>query len=160
MKDKDEFSPLEFHAEPVPHYHGDIVRQLFISTAALLLIGAPFYADSLRTELPFEIAGAILLVALAALANPHNRTIFMAGAVAAGVGLVIFETWALFSYHESTWMQFILREVVALAFLAGFYFSMKTVRAFVMHKVGKRDEAGEFDEREFDAVREDTTSMG
>ena len=99
-------------------------------------------------------------VALAALANPHNRTIFMAGAVAAGVGLVIFETWALFSYHESTWMQFILREVVALAFLAGFYFSMKTVRAFVMHKVGKRDEAGEFDEREFDAVREDTTSMG
>lgn len=134
------------HEEHIPHYHGDAVRQLFISAAALMLIGAPFYADSLRTELPFEIVGALILVALAALANPHKKLALVADAIAAGVGLVIYETWALYTYHDSTWMQFILREVIAIIFLAAFYFSMKTVRAFVLHQVGRHDEAGEFEE--------------
>ena len=130
----------------VAHYYGDAVRQLFVSAAALMLIGAPFYADSMRSELPFEIVGALVLVALAALVNPHNKSVFMVGAVASGVGLVIYETWALYTYFESTWLQFILREIIAIVFLAGFYFSMKTVRAFVLHTVGKHDEVGEFDE--------------
>ena len=125
------------YVEHVSHYYGDTVRQLFIGGAALMLVAAPFYAEALRTEFPFEIAGALVLVALAALANPHQRIIFMAGAVAAGVGAVIYQTWALFTYSESTWMQFVLREAIAVIFLVAFYFNMKTVRAFVLHTVGK-----------------------
>ena len=132
--------------DTIPHYHGDVVRQIFIVGAALLLIGAPFYSSSLWLELPFEIIGALVLIALAALANPHQKTVFMLGAAASGAGLVIFQTWALAAFQESTWFQFALREVLAVLFLAGFYFCMKTVRAFLMHKIGKHDEAGEFDE--------------
>ena len=33
-------------------------------------------------------------------------------------------------------------------FLVAFYFSTKTVRAFVMHQVGKEDEPGEFENLE------------
>lgn len=135
--------PLVDH---IPHYYGDAVRQLFVVAAVLMLVGAPFYADSLRVELPFEIVGAVILVALAALANPYKKFVFFVGAIAAGVGLVIYEIWALYTYFESTWLQFILREAIAIIFLVAFYFNMKTVRAFVLHRIGKHDEAGEFDE--------------
>jgi len=130
----------------VPHYYGDIVRQLLISAAALVLLGAPFYAEDLRAELPFEIMGAIVFVALGALLNPHSKLAIFANVIAAGVGSVVYETWALYQYEDSTWTQFILREVIAIILLVAFYFSMKTARAFLLHKVGKRDEAGEFDE--------------
>lgn len=136
-------SPYEVH---ILHYYGDQVRQLFVAAAALILIAAPFYSDSLRVELPFEIVGALILVALAAFANPHNRTVFIASAVAAGIGVVIYEMWAIYGFEDSTWVQFTLREVIAVILLVAFYFNMKTVRAFVLHQVGKHDEAGEFDE--------------
>jgi hypothetical protein len=130
----------------VAHYYGDHVRTVFIVVAGLMLVTAPFYGNSLRVELPFEILGALVLVAIGALANPHNKWVFMAGAVAAGVGLVIYEMWALYGYQEGTIVQFVLRELIALLFLAGFYFNMKTVRAFLLHKVGRREGIGEFEE--------------
>ncbi len=130
----------------VAHYYGDQIRQLFIGIAGVMLAGAPFYADELRMEFPFEVVGALILVALAALANPHKRFIFIASAVAAGIGTAIYEVWALYSYEDSTWLQFALRQAIASMFLIAFYFSMKTVRAFMLHKVGKHDTAGEFDE--------------
>jgi len=140
-----DYLPYGF-SDHLPHYHGDAVRQLLASAAILMLVGAPFYASFLGVELPFLITGALALVAVAALVNPHKKSIFLVAAVASGVGLVVFETWALYGYYDSNWAQFILREVIAVVFLAGFYFSMKTVRAFVLHKVGKHDEAGEFEE--------------
>src|SRR3989344_7448789 len=79
----------------VPHYYGDIVRELFVAVAALIVVGAPFYADTLSTELPYEIAAALILAGLAALVNPHNKPFLIANAVAAGVGLLIYENWAL-----------------------------------------------------------------
>lgn len=142
----------DYHPPPFPyeshisHYYGDQVRVLFVVAAGLMLIGAPWYANSLRTELPFEITGALILVALAALINPHKKSLILATAVAAGVGAVVYETWALYEYFDSTWTEFILRQTIASVFLFSFYFSMKTVRAFALHQVGKHDEAGEFDE--------------
>lgn len=129
----------------VAHYYGDHVRTLFIVTAALLLVTAPFYANSLRVELPFEILFAMVLVAIGALANPHGKWIFMAGAVVAGIGLVIYEMWALYQYNDSTLIQFVLRELIAMLFLVAFYFNMKTVRAFLLGKVGTHGHVGEFD---------------
>lgn len=133
------------YTELVPHYYGDIVRQLFIAAAAAILIGAPFYADALFFELPFEIVGALLLIALAGLTNPHKKSISLGDAVAAGVGLVIYEMWAVAAYNDGTWLPFALRQLIAIIFLAAFYFSMKTVRAFVLHQIGKHDEVGEFE---------------
>src|SRR3989344_7371248 len=147
-----DYLPYGF-SDHLPHYHGDAVRQLLASAAILMLVGAPFYASFLGVELPFLITGALALVAVAALVNPHKKSIFLVAAVASGVGLVIFETWALYGYYDSNWVQFILREVIAVVFLSGFYFSMKTVRAFILHKIGKHDEAGEFEEKQVPQMR-------
>lgn len=136
----------QFHDHAIPHYYGDVVRQVFIAAIVLMVVGAPFYVDVLEDKLPFLIVGALTLAGIAALVNPHKKWVFIAAAAAAGVGFVIYETWALNQYATSSWIEFILREVVAVTFLTGFYFAMKTVRAFVLHKVGKHDEAGEFEE--------------
>src|SRR3989344_3610993 len=130
----------------VPHYYGDIVRQLFIAGALLILIGAPFYADTLSVELPYEMVAALVLAALAALVNPHSKPLLLANAVAAGVCLLVYEHWALTQYDTSTWTQFILRELIALIFLIAFYFSLKTVRAFILRQIGKYAKVAKFGE--------------
>lgn len=145
--------------EGVPHYYGDVVRQTFIVAAAIMLIGAPFYTDSLRVQLPFIIAGALALVAIAALVNPHKQSTFMAGAVVSGVGLVIYEVWALYGYPDSNPIQFILREVLAILFMIGFYFSMKTIRAFMLHSIGRHAEPGEFEDEPLPAASTSSTDQ-
>lgn len=129
----------------VPHYYGDVVRQLFVAGAVVMLVGAPFYTEALRVQFPFILCGAIVFVALAALTNPHNKTVVIADAIAAGVAVFVYETWALFQYAESSWIEFILREVIALNFITAFYFSMKTLRAMLLGQIGKRETVGEFD---------------
>src|SRR3989344_6031518 len=143
-----------------PHYYGDIVRQLFIAGAILIVVGAPFYADSLSAELLYEILAALILAGLAALVNPHNKPLLLANAIAAGVGLVVYAFWGLSEYSTSTWVQFILRELIAIIFLVAFYFSMKTVRAFILHQIGKRETVAEFDENAALAEDEPASSSG
>jgi len=129
----------------VPHYYGDIVRQCFVVGAVLMLVGAPFYANNMRLELPFVILGALALIALAALTNPHKKSIVVADAVLGGLIVLVYQTWALFDYQSSTWVEFALREAIALVFITAFYFSIKTLRAMMLHQIGKREEVGEFD---------------
>jgi len=136
-----ETEPWLYRLPKVSHYYGDFVRQAFVAAAALMLLAAPFYADDLHSELPFEIIGAVFLVAAAAMTNPWNRTVILADAIIAGVGLVIFELWALGEYDAITTTQFILRQAIAVLFMIAFYFSMKTVRAMTLHQVGKSDTA-------------------
>ena len=126
----------------VPHYYGDTIRQLFIANAGLILIGAPFYADSLSAELPFRDFGGTHPCGACGARESAQKSFLFANAVAAGVGLLFYETWALSNYETSTWMQFIWRELIAIIFLVAFYFSVKTVRAFILHQIGKSQQVG------------------
>jgi len=130
----------------VPHYHGDIVRQLFVTGAIAMLLSAPFYTENLRAELPFIIFGALAAIAAAALTSPHKRTFVTVDVVAAALIAIIYESWALFDYESSTWPEFALRQLIAIVFMVAFYFSMKTLRAMFLGKVGKSEEVGEFDD--------------
>ena len=132
----------------VPHYYGDVVRQLMLGSAALMLFAAPFYADSLHAELPFEVFGTLILVSLAAFTNPWNKHVITAAAIANGVGMTIYQTWALYGYGVTGPVVFALREMLAILFMFAFYFSIKTLRAMILHQVGKRDSISDFDEDE------------
>ena len=59
------------------HYYGDVVRVIILTIVALLLLSAPFYADDLKAELPFEVAGAVVLAGLAALTNPRSGAVII-----------------------------------------------------------------------------------
>ncbi len=122
----------------VPHYYGDYVRQIFMLCAAIMLVVAPFLAGNSSALLPFEIGGAIIIAILGALTNPRNQISMLANAVAAGVGIVIYELLALSLYADGHMISFLVREMLAIAFLFALYFSLKTFRNMVFHMIGKR----------------------
>src|SRR3989344_5705708 len=129
----------------IPHYYGDVSRQLLLGAAALMLIASPLYGNNLRIEFPFEVIGALFAVGLAALTNPRDRWASTGDAVLSGAGMVIYATWGIFEYNSINPIAFVLRLVIALIFLFAFYFSMKTVRSFVLGQIGKRETVDEFD---------------
>jgi len=128
----------------VPHYYGDLVRDFLLGAAVLMLLAAPFYADNLRAEFPFEVIAAIIFVGLAAMTNPWKKSIIVADAVAAGIVTVVYQIWALNGYSTASNTAFVFREAVSIISIFAFYFSVKTVRAMVLHQIGKRAVPGEF----------------
>lgn len=140
------YVPTREAGQSVPHYYGDFVRQLMLGGAALMLLGAPFYADSIRHELPFEVFGVLVLVSLAAILNPWKKSVLTTTAIVTGVGMVVYQTWALYGYDHSSATAFVLREALAIIFMFAFYFSVKTVRAMILRQIGKRETVDEFKE--------------
>ena len=136
---KDVNVPWLYRWAPINHYYGDTVRQLLLGAAAIMLVAAPFYTDNLTTEMPFIVLGALALVAVSALTNPWKSGVMSADAVASGVGLVIFELWAIGGYGDDQLHKFVLREALAIIFLFAFYYSTKTLRSMIMKEVGRRD---------------------
>lgn len=115
--------------------------------AALMLVASPLYGNNLRLELPFEVVGTLVIVGLAALTSPKSWIVLLGDAVASGIGAAVFGTWAIFEYDNINPVAFMLRSVIAIIFLFAFYFSMKTLRAFTLHQIGKRETIDEFEEQ-------------
>ena len=131
--------PWIYQWAPISHYYGDTVRQLLVAAAVLMLIAAPFYTDDLHVEMPFIIVACLVLVGVSALTSPIKQNIMSADAVVSGVGLVIFEYWAIHGYTSESAIQFIIRQVLALVFLFAFYYSTKTLRSMILKQVGRKD---------------------
>ena len=131
--------PWLYRLPKLSHYYGDNVRQLLLAAGAVMLFAAPFYADDLQVQLPFILFGVVVLICVAALTTPRKESVMRADTVAAGVGLVIFEWWALVSYNETSLLAFALREVIAALFFFSLYYSAKTLRAMQLHQIGARD---------------------
>ena len=124
---------------PRVHHHDVIaVRQLMLGAAVLMLLAAPFYGDSLLVELPFVLIGVVVLVSLSAITRATEKSILTADAIAAGVGMCIYQTWALIGYDQSVSISFILREAMVVLFLFIFYFSVMASRSMIVnHKERK-----------------------
>ncbi len=140
------WGPVSGGPRSIPHYYGDYVRQLLLGAAALMMIFSPLYSDVLRQQFPFIIIGAVLAVSFAALMNPRDKWVVIGSAVVSGGGLVIYAMWGMFGYENISPVAFMLRLAVAVIFLFAFYFSMKTLRAFMMRQIGKRETIDEFEE--------------
>ena len=121
----------------VKHYYGDAARGLMLGASALLLVASPLYGNNLRAEFPFEVLGALIIVALAALTSPRDRWASVADSVVTGVGVAVYATWGIYEYDVINPIAFMLRLAIAVIFLFAFYFSLKTVRAFAMRQIGK-----------------------
>ena len=128
----------------LPHYYGDYVRKLFVAAAALVLILAPFFGGFLPLTLPFEILGAVLLVTFGALTNPKKQWVVLGDVIIAGLFIVGYEGVALYAYLQNDVLMFFTREALVVIFVFAFYFSIKTLRAMMLHQIGKREPPGEF----------------
>lgn len=138
----------------IPHYYGNAARQLMLGAAALMLVASPLYGDNLRVEFPFEVLGALAAVGFGAFTTPRVEWVSIWDAIVSGVGAAVYAAWAIFEYDLINPVAFVLRISIAVVFLFAFYFSMKTVRAFVMHQIGKRDTLDEFESDEEKALED------
>lgn len=127
----------------IPHYYGDYVRQIFMGCAAIMLVFSPFVSSDFPMALPFEIGGAIVIAILGALTNPKRQISMIANAIAAGIGVVVYELLALNAFYAGQMIAFIEREAIAIAFLFALYFSLKTFRNMVFHMLGKQNTVGD-----------------
>ncbi len=130
--------------ERIPHYYGDTVRVLFIVVLVGILAGAPLYTTALTAQLPFVVIGALVLITLAGLTNPQGHVVMIVNAVVSAFGILLFETWALLEYQNGTLLEFVVREAIAFIFMFAFYFSLKTVRAMYLGKLGKEPDLSDF----------------
>lgn len=129
----------------VPHYHGDPVRQLFVFIAVLSAVVLPLWGNLLPFGTMFQIVGALILVLLAGLTNPHGTIVAIVDVVFAAAGAFLFEAAAIYFYDVDPMKLFLVREIVAILFLFALYFSVKTLRAMLLGQVGHIAPQGEFE---------------
>lgn len=130
----------------IPHYYGDVVRRIFIAVSALLLVSSPFVSRDVPVVLGIGVAFALILALLAAITNPQKQWSMMANAVAALFGVLLAEVFALAAFSADAYVTFVIAEGFVIAFLFALYFSVKTVRAMIMDRLGKKPQFGEFHE--------------
>lgn len=119
------------HHHGVPHYYGDQVRILFVTSAALLLI-----AQSTGAELPMSTTGAVisavLLVIAAGITNPIGyHGIHWLNACIATLGTLLFGISAVSHYRSGISIfdpSFVYTEIIALLSLIALYLTTRTIR--------------------------------
>jgi len=134
-----------FRIHDIEHYYGDYVRALFLGAAVLSAVAIPLFGDLLPFGTFVQVGSALLLVLLAGLTNPHSRVLMVYDVVVSGLGVFLLESAAISFYAADTAQLFAAREVAALALLFAFYFSIKTLRAMMLGKVGKMEKPWEFE---------------
>ncbi len=120
------------HTPVVAHYHGDIVRLLFIANAVLMLV-MQFTGD----RMPMTPAGLLVfvttLVIAAGITNPASRFIHWVNLLISFTGLVIFgsvsierlDSVASFFTHDG------IAGVITIVFLISMYLTTRTIRGVV-----------------------------
>src|SRR3989344_2428276 len=134
-----------FRIHDIEHYYGDYVRALFLGAAVLSAVAIPLFGDLLPFGTFAQVGSALLLVLLAGLTNPHSRMLMIYDVVVSGIGVFLLESAAILLYTADTPELFAAREAAALALLFAFYFSVKTLRAMSLGKVGKMEKPWEFE---------------
>ncbi|KND47329.1 MAG: hypothetical protein AB199_02790 [Parcubacteria bacterium C7867-004] len=127
-------------AQPT-HYHGDLVRGLFVAAAVLV-----FLTQFIGARLPYSSGGLILiilvLVIAAGITNPVQRWIHWANAAISVIGVLMFGGLALarFDSNPAFLSQNVIVPIIAVIFIGTLYFSTATVRGFLVPHVDPNDE--------------------
>jgi hypothetical protein len=120
------------HAAEVAHYHGDGLRILFITIAALMLVLQFTGNDLPMTNV--SLIGFVAVLAIAAgITNPVQRSIHWFNMVLSLIGLAIFGSVAIERLHSLS--SFFTRDgllgLIAFLFLIGLYLATRTLRGVV-----------------------------
>lgn len=134
--------PDSFLFGTIPHYHGDLVRQLMLGAAALIILAIPMISKLSLLQTPLELIAAITLIVCASVTTPRRIAPFFVDAIVCAIGLVIYEPLAIAAYQGGDLVLFVVYEALALIFVFALYFSVKSIRGMTMRKemvMQKRD---------------------
>lgn len=118
---------------PLQHYHGDIVRKLFLSGGMVMLVTLPFVQNRLPISLTISILAIMIIDILAGITNPKWVWVVFADA---GISLITFlwftyYTVAIYLQHSIFDILFWTDGVLSVIFFFALYFSTKTARAIL-----------------------------
>jgi len=109
------------------HYHGNVVRSLFVTNSVVLLIAFPIFKTEAIIPVFFGTILVITLILLAALTTSKYGWIHTANMVVALLCVGIFEILAFATDFSTDPLVFLIRQGIALSFLLALYFSARTV---------------------------------
>ncbi len=118
--------------QEVAHYHGDLVRMLFVAAAFLMLV-MQFTGNPIFTTPAALIIFVSVLVIAAGITSPVQRTIHWINLFLSFVGLAIFGSLATQRLHSlgDFFTHNGITGIIALVFLMALYFSTRTVRGYM-----------------------------
>jgi hypothetical protein len=128
------FGEIFMAQSTTPHYYGDTIRKLFFAAAFVMLFFMPFF----NTYIPLSIRqGLLVILALSlfsGLTNPKLMWIAVMDMIISAVSVFIFGYYAVDAYLQYTAkdLYFWVNHILAVLFLVSLYFSIKTVRGFLL----------------------------
>jgi hypothetical protein len=122
----------------IPHYHGDVVRALFVVAAVLIVVGAAMSA-ALPVPALGAIAFAVVLILAAGITNPATGWIHWANAALALVSSLIFGYAAVATYRTGGALadptSFAFTLALALVSLMALYLATRTIRGMLLREL-------------------------
>lgn len=113
----------------VPHYYGDIVRRLFLLSAAIMLFVLPFFLNEIPVPAYISIISILCITLFAASTNPKQLWTEVVDVLVSLCGVFIFAQEAIHAYEfQYSTFYFLLNECMSIIFLYALYFSTKTLR--------------------------------
>ena len=119
------------HAVGVLHYYGDTVRKFFLAAGLVMLLAALRDQEFLSLYLFVGVVAVLALTVLAGLTSPQTRKVMVTDGAVSGFMFLLFEYLAVSAYvgtQNFLGELFLLRQLLAVIFLAALYFSTKTLR--------------------------------
>lgn len=118
----------------IPHYHGDVVRVVFVLSAALM-----FLAEMIGGSLPFSTAATvfiiIILVISAGITNPAQLWIHWVNLFISLTGLMLFGSTTLTRFRtEAPLNESLIVGILSVMFLVALYLSTRTVRGLLVRE--------------------------
>lgn len=111
------------------HYHGEVVRRLFMAGGAALLVSIPLVRDVLPLNTSVLLILILLLAILAGITNPKYKWIIFSDVIVAALALIIFEYYAISGIaHDGSRLVIVVRQLLAINFFFALYFAAKTLR--------------------------------
>jgi hypothetical protein len=121
----------------IPHYHGHIVRRLFVLAGLIMLLGLPFFAPIIAGGVFVAVSGILVVGLYAGLTTPKHKWIMWGDVVLSTIGSFAFEVIAIDLYHTNGTIDayFLFNQSLALVFFLALYFGVKTFRAMLLKEV-------------------------
>lgn len=124
---------VPFARRHIPHYYGDVERELLLFAGAVMLVGLFFFHQLLPSPMYLSLMAIMVLVVIAGAVSPRQKWLAVVNAAVAFIGGIIFSYEAFTTraaaqagYYPEVlpWMNLTL----AIVFIFTLYFSVKTLR--------------------------------
>lgn len=123
---------MHIKKQEVPHYHGHIVRRLFLAAGLVTLVAVALNNDFLLFSPSITFVIALLFIFAAALTAPKQHWDEVFNVFVSLFGLAIFAFVAIVDYSSTDLFWFLVRQGLVILFAFALYFSAKTLRGAII----------------------------